>query len=135
MPKNVFFINYMIKIEEGVRQLIQQVNSKILVLDLCGYIREITLNDKNYENKSLLHGCSYCVVLEHPKFLLMNSEGLTLLENGFEHLNEKSSDLQFTRYTFGYRLSNELVLICGDGTIQMLQINGLERLKNFKVNA
>ena len=122
ISKNVFFLNYMIKIEEGVRQLIQQVNSKILVLDLCGYIREITLNDKNYENKSLLHGCSYCVVLEHPKFLLMNSEGLTLLENGFEHLNEKSSDLQFTHYTFGYRLSNELVLICGDGTIQMLQI-------------
>lgn len=130
IKNKIFSFNYVISCG-NIRENAVQLNHSTLLLITDYYIEQIVIKEKTYE-RTILHlwNCLFCIGLKNQRLLFLAKNGLVY----FDQKQSKDYQVSMTEYynfTFGFKLSNDLILINKEKIVLIESLEYFERKKTF----
>ena len=110
IKNKIFSFNYVISCHSLSEKIFQLNNSTLLLLkDNC--TTRIIIKENTYEEKNISwHKGLFCIELNNQRLLILTTTGLLYMN--LKQSKEYPFDIErYAKYTFGFKLSNNLILI------------------------
>lgn len=131
IKNHVFSFNYLILTDRAPKQIVKIENSSLILISAYRKAERLVIKDKTYEKYNLtFYKCLFCIELNNQRLLMLTTTGLLYIN--LKQSKEYPFDIErYAKYTFGFKLSNNLILINKENIVLIESLEYFDRKKNF----